>query len=193
MNAVVPEDLAHRHRLTVEEYYRMAAVGLLAPDARIEMIEGEIIDMAPMGNRHASLLSQLAELMTTALVERAQVRVQNPLRLDGLSEPQPDLVLLKRRADHYKRAHPMPADALLVVEVSEISLRFDMRIKLPLYARHGIPEVWIIDVAAPRIHFFHSPHEAGFAYASSTPQPGPLRLQALPEGAVDLTCLLDDL
>ncbi|HEV2441757.1 MAG TPA: Uma2 family endonuclease [Steroidobacteraceae bacterium] len=193
MNAAVPEDLVRRHRLTVEEYYRMAEVGLLAPDARVELIEGEIIDMAPIGNRHAGMLSQFAELMMTALVGRAQVRVQMPLRLDSLSEPEPDLVLVRRRPDNYKRAHPSPADALLVVEVSESSLRFDMKRKLPLYARHGTPEVWIIDVAAPRIHFFHSPHETGFAHSSSTPQPGLVRLQTLPDVAVNLASLLSDL
>jgi len=193
MNAAVPDDLVRRHHLTVEEYYRMAEVGLLAPDARVELIEGEIIDMAPPGNRHAGVVDQLAELMIAAVGQRAHVRIQNPLRLDESSEPEPDLTLLKRRPDNYKRGHPTRADALLVVEVSESSLRFDMKRKLPLYARHGTPEVWIIDVAAPRIHFFHSPNETGFTYTSSTPQPGLVRLQALPDIALDLTDLLNDL
>ena len=171
----------------------MTQVGLLAPDARVELIEGEIIDMAPIGNRHASVVDQLAEPMITAAGQRAQVRIQNPLRLDQSSEPVPDLVLLTRRPDNYRRAHPTPADALLIVEVSESSLQFDLRKKLPLYARHGIPEVWIVDLAAPRIHFFHSPRDSGFAHSSSTPRTGQVRLQALPDIEVDLTGLLDDL
>lgn len=99
----------------------------------------------------------------------------------------------KRRPDKYKGAHPGPADTLLIIEVSERSLHFDLKKKLPLYARHGIPEVWIVDLAAPRVHFFHSPHDAGFAHTSSTPKPGVARLQALPDIDVDLTGLLDDL
>lgn len=193
MNAVVPEDLVHRHRLTVEEYYRMAEVGLLPPDTRVELIDGEIIDMAPIGNRHAGVVDHLAELMVAATRQRTQVRIQNPLRLDQSSEPAPDLVLLKRRPDKYKGAHPSPADSLLVVEVSESSLQFDLKKKLPLYARHGIPEVWIVELAAPRVHFFHAPHEAGFVHTSSTPKPGLVRLQASPDIGVDLTGLLDDL
>lgn len=193
MNAAVPDDLVHRHRLTVEEYYRMAEVGLLAPDARVELIEGEVIDTAPRGNRHAGVLDQLAALMMAAVGQRAHVRTQNPLRLDQSSEPEPDLVLLRPRPDSYKRAHPTPADALLVVEISESSLHFDLKRKLPLYARQRIPEVWIIDVAAPLVRFFHSPHDTGFGHSSSTPQPGLIRLQALPEVAVDLSGLLEDL
>lgn len=193
MNAAVPEDLVRRHRLTVEEYYRMAEVGLLAPDARVELIEGEIIDMVPIGNRHSGVVDQLAGLMVAAAGQRGHVRVQNPLRLDQSSEPVPDLAVLKRRPDNYKRAHPGPADALLVVEVSESSLRFDLKSKVPLYAKHGIPEVWVVDIAAQMIHFFHSPHDTGFAHTSSTPQPGLVRLKALPDIAVDLTGLLGDL
>ena len=193
MNAAVPEDLVRRHRLTVEEYYRMAEVGLLAPETRVELIDGEILDMAPIGKRHAGVVDQLAELMMAAAGQRAQVRIQNPLRLDQSSEPAPDLVLLKRRPDKYKSAHPAPADALLVIEVSESSLHFDLNKKLPLYARHGIPEVWIVDLAAPRVHFFHAPHDAGFEYTSSTPKPGLIRLQASPDIGVDLSGLLDDL
>jgi Uma2 family endonuclease len=171
----------------------MAEVGLLAPDARVELIEGEIIDMAPIGNRHAGVLDQLAELMMNSVGQSAHVRIQNPLRLDRSSEPEPDLVLLRRRPDHYKRAHPTPADALLVVEISESSLQFDLKRKLPLYARQRIPEIWIIDVAAPLVYFFHSPHDTGFGYGSSTPQPGVIQLQALPDVTADLSGLLDDL
>jgi Uma2 family endonuclease len=193
MNAAVPDDLVHRHRLTVDEYYRMVEVGLLAADARVELIEGEIIDMAPIGKRHAGVIDQLTQLMTRAVGESAHVRAQNPLRLDQSSEPEPDLVLLQPRPDSYKRAHPTPGDALLVVEISERSLRFDLKTKLPLYAGHRIPEFWIVDVAAPLIHFFHSPHDTGFGYHSSTPRPGLIRLQALPDVAVDLSGLLDHL
>lgn len=171
----------------------MAEVGLLAPEARVELIEGEILDTAPIGNRHAGVVDQLAELMMAATGQRAQVRIQNPLRLAQSSEPVPDLVLLKRRPDKYKGAHPGPADTLLIIEVSESSLQFDLKKKLPLYARHGIPEVWIVELAARRIHFFHSPHDAGFAHTTFTPKPGLVRLRALPDIGVDLSGLLDDL
>jgi len=200
MIAAVSQDLVHRHRITVEEYYRMAEVGLLAPDARVELIEGEIIDMAPQGVTHASVIRRLARLLLLAAGTRASVSVQLPLRLDQFSEPEPDFTLLKWREDEYAATHPGPSDTLLVIEVSQSSLQYDRSRKLPLYARHGVPEVWIIDVGKSLLHTFDSPHvpdpngsPAEYRRRSSTPQPGIMRLQALPDLAIDLTGLFKDL
>lgn len=193
MIAVMQADLVRRHRLTVEEYFRMAEVGLLAPDARVELIDGEIIDMAPMGYRHSSVISRLHGRFARELVGQACVWDQGTLRLSGLSAPQPDLVLLKYREDEYGLSPPSPDDVLLIVEVSESSLRYDRKVKLPLYARHNIPEVWIIDVAALRIQFFHTLEAGQYTYAASTPAPGRISLYSLPGPGVDLTGLLEKL
>ncbi|HEV2272046.1 MAG TPA: Uma2 family endonuclease [Steroidobacteraceae bacterium] len=189
MIAVMQEDLVRRHRLTVHEYYRMAEVGLLAPDARVELIEGEIIDMAPSGTPHAGILGRLTRLLIAAAGTRVAVRVQLPLRLDEYSEPEPDFAVLKWREDEYTAAHPTPADTLLVVEVSQTSLQFDRQRKLPLYARHGIPEVWIVDLVNLRLHTFDSPQHGQYASSSTTPQPGVMGLNAVPDLKVDLTAL----
>ncbi len=184
-------DLVRRHRLTVEEYFRMAEVGLLAREARVELIEGEVIDMAPVGHRHTSVISLLHGRFARALAGLACVWNQGTLRLSGSSAPQPDLALLKYREDEYGRSPPSPEDVLLLVEVSESSLRHDRKVKLPLYARHNIPETWIIDVTGARIHFFHTMNSGHYAHASSTSVPGRVPIRALPDHAVDLTGLLD--
>jgi len=200
MIAAVSQDLVRRHRITVEEYYRMAEVGLLAPDARVELIEGEIIDMAPQGVAHATVIRRLTKILLLAAADRFIVSAQLPLRLDAYSELEPDFTLLKWRQDEYATAHPMPQDTLLAIEVGQSSLRYDRNTKLPLYARHGIPEVWIIDVAKPLLYAFDSPQtpdpsgaRAQYQRQSSTPEPGVITLAALPDLAIDLTGLFKDL
>jgi Uma2 family endonuclease len=177
------------HRLTVEEYYRMAEVGLLAHDARVELIKGEIIDMAPIGSRHAEVVDRLGRCLHEAVGKLATIGVQRPIRLDELSEPQPDLVLLQPRS--YADAHPAPSDVLLVIEVSDSTLRFDREIKTPLYARHGIAEVWLADVAAPRLHVFRRPTDRGYTDTQSIDVPGKLEVMAMSGIAIDLTGLFD--
>ncbi len=135
-----------RHRITVHDYHRMAEIGVLAPDARVELIEGEIIDMAPIGKDHQSIVDQLTRLLVLAVGHDAIVRVQGSIRLSQWSEPEPDVVLLAPRADFYRGEFALGTDTLLVIEVSDTTLRYDRDIKVPLYARHGVPEVWIVDV-----------------------------------------------
>jgi Uma2 family endonuclease len=139
-----------RHRLTVADYYRMAEVGILAPDARVELIDGEIIDMAPPASSHAGTVDYLLEVLGLAARGKAKVRVQNPVRLSEYSEPQPDLALLWPREDFYRARHPRADDVLLIVEVAASSLRFDRKKKVPLYARHGVPEVWLASDSPPQ-------------------------------------------
>ena len=193
MNAVMSEDFLPRHRFTVQDYYRMAEVGLLAPDARVELIEGEVVDMAPQGIRHAEILRRLGRLLFLAAGDRATVQTQCPLRLDDFSEPEPDFALLKRRKEGYLTTHPGAADTLLVVEVSHSSLGFDRSRKLQLYARHGIPEYWIVDVTAPRLHVLHSPNEGQYTHSDSAGRPAAVALRAAPELRIDLTGLFDGL
>lgn len=189
MVAVVQDDLVRRHRLTVQDYYRMVEVGLLAPDARVELIDGEIIDMPPSGTPHAGILSRLNRLLLAAAGNRVAVRMQLPLRLDDFSEPEPDFAILQWREDDYTGAHPTPPDTLLVIEVSQSSLVYDRNRKLPLYARHEIPEVWIVDLVKLRLHRFDAPQGGRYTNSSTTPQPGILGLKAMPDLEVDLTGL----
>jgi Uma2 family endonuclease len=114
-----------RHRLTVDEYYRMARAGVFAPEARVELIEGEVIDMAPFGTRHASAVKKLNALLSAAAKGSAIVAVHDPLRLSNDSEPEPGLMLLRPRADSYAHAHPGPADVLLLIEVSDSTAACD--------------------------------------------------------------------
>lgn len=179
-----------RHRITVDEYYRMAELGLLAGDARVELIEGEIIDMAPIGSRHGAAVGRLDRLLQRAVGDRAIVFVQNPIRLSRSSEPQPDLAVVRPREDFYEARHPTGPDTLLIVEVSEATLRYDRQIKVPLYARHGIPDVWIVDLTSNQIHFFRAPAGDEYADVSSTATPGVVELAALRSASVDLSCML---
>ncbi|HET8699650.1 MAG TPA: Uma2 family endonuclease [Gammaproteobacteria bacterium] len=155
-----------RHRLTVDDYHRMAEVGLLPPDARVELIEGEIIDMAPIGSEHGAIVDWLAEHLIPAAKSTAIVRVQGAIRLGTRSEPEPDIAVLKRRPDRYAKSQPSANDVLLVIEVSDTTLRHDLEKKGPLYAHHGIPEYWVIDIPARRVHVFRAPWDGAFAETS---------------------------
>lgn len=135
-----------QHVISAQEYLRMGEAGVFSPEARLELIEGEIIEMAPIGSGHAGAVNILTRLFVHLVADRAVVAVQNPVVLGLRSVPQPDLAVLRVRDDTYSRAHPSAADALLIVEVADTTLAFDTATKAPLYARHGIPEVWVLDV-----------------------------------------------
>lgn len=153
-----------RHRLDVDDYHRMGEAGILGEDDRVELIDGDLIDMAPIGQDHAGTVDALNHGMATAFAGRAIVRVQNPLRLDRFSEPQPDITILRPRADFYRRgAVPGPADVLLMIEVADTSLRYDRGVKLPLYARAGIAEVWIVDLRRRVVTVHREPGPDGYA------------------------------
>lgn len=144
-------------RFTVAEYYRMAEVGILKEGDRVELIEGEIIQMSPIRRRHAKQVTHLTEFFAGAFLDVARISVQNPIHLDDHSEPQPDLVLLARRPDLYAVEHPSPADILLLIEVADSSIDFDREIKIPLYARAGAREAWLIDLNAGTVLAFRDP------------------------------------
>lgn len=182
--------LLQRHRLTVDEYYRMAEVGVLAPDARVELIDGEIIDMAPQKSRHAAVVNELMRRLVRSVGDRALVTCQTPLRLSQRSEPEPDLMLLRPRADGYAQAHPSAADVLLLIEVADSSARYDREIKLPLYARHGVAEVWIVDLEAGVLRQRRQPQAESYAESAETVAPGTTPLPGLPGADVDLSGLL---
>ncbi|TCZ56708.1 Uma2 family endonuclease [Roseicella aquatilis] len=151
-----------RHKLDVREYYRMAEADIFEPGERVELIEGEIIDMAPIGSEHNGAVTGLNRKFILGAGERAVVTVQGPLRLSDVSEPQPDLLLLKPRADDYRSEHPVPSEVLLLVEVADSSLRFDRGVKLPLYARHKVPEVWIVNLGDNVVDVYRTPKDDAY-------------------------------
>jgi Uma2 family endonuclease len=139
-------ELLRRHVLTVEDFHRMGETGILGPDDRVELVEGELIDMAPIGAPHGGTVMKLTSVVQKALRASEIVSVQGALRLSGTTELYPDLTVLRPRADFYTRSIPEPADVLLLIEVSDTTLAYDRGRKVPLYARYGVPEVWVVDL-----------------------------------------------
>lgn len=152
-----------RYLFTVEDYERMAELGILREGDRLELICGEIIQMSPIGTRHAACVDELTRLFVTFFGRSAKVSVQNPFVLGGRSKPQPDLAVVRSRADRYKTALPTSPDVMLLVEVSDSTLAFDRNTKLPLYAEADIPEVWIVNISGKTIEIYTAP--TGGAYA----------------------------
>ncbi len=151
----------NRHRFTVTEYHRMGEAGILGES--VELIAGDIIVREPIGPYHAGTVNRLTWLWSSRLGERAVVQVQNPIELpEEHSEPQPDLALLRRRADFYATAHPLAADVLLLIEVADTTPVLDRRVKIPLYARAGIREVWLVDLAGDRVEVCRKPAREGY-------------------------------
>jgi len=135
----------------------MGEAGIFSPECRVELVDGDIFEMSPVGPWHAGVVNRLTERFVIALAGRAVTHVQNPTEVDRYSEPQPDIMLLRPRADFYGTAHPTPADALLLVEVADTSLRHDRVRKLPLYARREVSEVWIVNRRAEAVEVFRDP------------------------------------
>ena len=148
---------AARRYFTVDEYHRMGEAGILREDDRVELIEGEIITMSPIGSHHAACVKRLNEQLSRLLTGRALVGIQDPILLNDSSEPQPDLTILRRRDDFYAAAHPHATDVQLLIEVADTSITYDREGKLPIYARAGIPEVWIVNLSAEVVETYNEP------------------------------------
>lgn len=156
-----------KRTFTVAEYERMGEAGILSENDRVELVEGEIINMSPIGERHAACVARLTRFLTLSLQDIALVWAQNPIRLSDYSEPQPDVALLRARDDFYGNSLPTPDDVLLLIEVSDSTLEYDRQIKLPLYARAGVPEVWIINLVEGVIETYSQP--SGDSYLAAKP------------------------
>ncbi len=159
-----PAAVPTRRRFTVAEYHAMAKAGILTEKDRVELLDGDIIVMPPIGDWHAATVKRLNNAMLPPLQGRAIVSVQDPTRLDNNSEPQPDVMLLRWRDDFYEGGHPGPADVLLLIEVSDTTIDYDRNQKLPRYARAGVPEVWINNRGNRRIEAYTEP--AGDEYTT---------------------------
>lgn len=145
-----------RHLITVDEYLRMGEAYVFGPHACIELMEGELIEMAPISSAHASVVCTLDTLLRE-IASSAMLRVQSSILLGERSAPQPDVMLLRPRADRYYNSHPTAEDAVLVVEVADKTLMYDLEVKRPVYARAGIAELWIVDITRRELDVFREP------------------------------------
>ena len=152
-----------RHRFTVDDFALLGEAGVFTEDDRVELIDGDIRDMTPIGPPHASIASRLNRRLVLHVADRGYVSVQNPLRLDDHTEPLPDLVVARGGEDDYADRHPEARDILLVVEVADSSLRYDRAEKMPRYARAGIPEAWLVDVTGRAVSVHTEPGPGGYA------------------------------
>jgi Uma2 family endonuclease len=145
------------HRFTVDDYHRMVDAGILHEDSRVELIRGRIVDMAPVGSAHIVAVNRLSRLLWKVVGDRGVVSVQNPVRLDTGSEPQPDIALLKPGADNIGAPTPHAAEVLLLIEVADSTLQDDRREKAPLYALSGVPEYWIVNLVDQVFEVYRMP------------------------------------
>lgn len=178
-----------RRLFTVDDYHRMGASGILTEDDRVELIAGEIVQISPIGSEHAAVVKRLNRVFATGVGDAALVGVQDPVTFPPYSEPQPDLTLLRPRDDDYANGHPTPADVLLLVEVADSSLAFDRAVKLPLYAREGVREVWLVDLRNQRIERHAEPRDGAYRLVSQAQRGEALSPTALPQ----LTVNVDDI
>lgn len=167
----------------------MADSGLFREDDRLELLQGEILEMSPIGSRHSAAVKRANQLFSAALVGRAVVGIQNPVRLSDLSEPQPDVALLKPRPDFYEEAHPEPGDILLLLEVADTSISFDREVKLPLYAASGIPEVWLLDLASGVLEVLRDSRSTGYRSILRLTAGETVAPLAFPDVVVDVAAL----
>lgn len=158
------QDTPKKRLFTRKEYHSMGKAGIFAPNERVELLEGEIIVMLPVGNRHFTSVLWLTDIFSTSgrLAGRAGVIVRNPIVASPTSEPEPDLMLLTLREDRYAFGKPRPQDVLLLIEVADSSLHYDLNVKLPHYAAIGIPEVWIANLQDDRIESYMEPSPEGY-------------------------------
>jgi Uma2 family endonuclease len=168
-----------RLRLTVEQYHRMLEAGVIAPDARVELIEGNVVEMAAIGPRHHAAAIRLARLLAQTLDGRAVVSTKLSIQLDEMTETRPDLTIYKPRHDFRANALPTGADALLVIEISDTKLDYDVRVKGPLYARHGVPAYWIFDLPARALRYYRAPRGDAYTEVMALETPDVVTLPGL--------------
>lgn len=164
--------------INVSEYYRMAEAGILTENDRVELIHGEIIEMSPIGSKHAAMVNRLNDLLKECIGKKAIVSVQNPIALNPLNEPEPDITILKYKGDYYDSGHPGPDDILIVIEVADTTRDYDQEIKIPLYARAGIPEAWLIDLTSQKLTVYSKPSMDSYKEIELVGPDDKVRLQA---------------
>jgi Uma2 family endonuclease len=187
MSSVIFSD--NLHRITVADFQKMEQVGILKPTARVELIEGVIVDMSPIGPTHNGIVDHLSQLLHRAIIDSGIVRTQGSIILDKYNEPEPDIAILRPKSDFYIKGLPSPGDILLVIEVADVSLREDRERKIPLYAKYDIPEVWLIDIANKSIEIYLEPSPSRYQKIICPEKPGIIKPSLLPNVDVDLSRL----
>ena len=179
-----------RHRLTRTDYHRLGAAGVLGENDRVELLEGQLVDMSPIGPRHALAIDALNELLVMAVAGQATVRVQNPIVLDDTSEPQPDFTLVRRPWRGYPDEHPGPDDVLLLIEVADSSLDYDRGAKLAIYARAGIREFWLVDLTTNRVLVYRNARDGRYGSVTACDMSATLQVEALPAVTIPVAQIL---
>jgi Uma2 family endonuclease len=163
MTTITADRLPPTHDFTVEAYHRMGEAGLFEAQ-RVELLAGKIYARSPISPKHASTVKRLANLLHSLLGEAYLLSIQDPVRLDDHSEPEPDLAILRHREDYYAESHPGPEDILLIIEIADSSLDKDRILKLPLYAAAGIPELWIVNLPDQQLERYWAPSAHGYSH-----------------------------
>jgi len=182
--------MAVRHAFTVDEWHRMGDAGLFGEDARVELLDGEVIEMAPIGSAHGGCVIALNRLLMEAAARQTLISVQGPVRLDDHSEPQPDVAVLSPREDGYRHSHPTPREILLLIEVADSSLVFDRGQKASYYAASGIRETWVVDLEGQEILVMRAPSSNGYRDVRSLRRGDRLDIEALPGVGLDVEDVL---
>lgn len=182
---------ATKKLFTVDEYYRMAEAGILCPDVRTELINGEIIEMSPMGARHAAAVSRVNDLLLPFLLRgKALLRPQLPMRLNDYNEPLPDICFVKARQDHYSLRHPSSTDVLLAIEIADASLDHDRDVKSAVYAATRILEFWILDLKGDVLLAFRDPSKGLYQTSLTFSRGEAVTPLAFPESTIQVADLL---
>ncbi len=175
---------------TVEQYHRMIETGIITEGDRVELMRGEIVEMASIGTKHAAGVNRLTRLFYDKFGEQVLVSPQNPVEVDEHSEPQPDIAILRPRDDFYASAHPTPDDVFLLIEVSDSTIRYDRTVKIPLYAEDNIAEAWSVDVNAELVEVYRQPSATGYRSLQTLTRGQLIQLLAFPEVSIAIADIL---
>ncbi|GFZ99878.1 Uma2 family endonuclease [Okeania sp. KiyG1] len=181
-----------RRLFTVDEYYKLLEAGILTEDERVELIRGEILKMSPISPSHAGCVKRLAELFILGLAKTVTVGIQDPVRLNDNSEPEPDIALLQRRPDFYRTQHPQPEDVFLLIEVADTTVKYDREVKIPLYAENNIVEVWLVNLPQKCLEVYRQPTGNGYENVQTFQSGDTVTIQALPNVTFTVDEILGD-
>ena len=179
-----------RRLFTVDEYHQLIKTGIFHEDERIELINGELVRMAPIGHSHSGQVKRLNRTWGRTLGDRAIVSVQDPVTLPDFAEPEPDIMLLRPRDDDYSRANPTVADVLLIIEVADSSLAYDQQVKGLVYAQAGIPDYWIVNLVGEQLLVYREPTPTGYASVQTLNRGDSVTLLAFPDLTVNVSDIL---
>ncbi len=188
--SVTTDNFCKKHLTNLDEWKRLGEANIFPPGSRVELINGEIIDMAPIGSNHSGKINRLTQLLVRLVSNQAVVSIQNPVQLGDLSEPEPDLMLLKPNDDFYSSQHPQANDVLLLIEVADSSLKFDQNQKLRLYAMHNISEYWLLNIKDCCIEVYRQPHDGLYAEKNTLRSGDKITLSQLKNITINISDIL---